>query len=78
MLSSLTRMPSEMSSEARRQLLNAVTDLFLLDQDPTEPSKAHYGEIALRSLPHLEDEARKAYAGHAAAVPRLGLKLPRG
>ncbi len=71
MLSSLTRMPSEMSSEARRQLLNAVTDLFLLDQDPTEPSKAHYGEIALRSLPHLEDEARKAYAGHVAAVPSL-------
>lgn len=71
MLSSLTRMPSEMSSEARRQLLNAVTDLFLLDQDPTEPSKAHYGEIALRSLPHLEDEARKAYAGQVAAVPSL-------
>ncbi|GAU80402.1 DUF2336 domain-containing protein [Bosea sp. BIWAKO-01] len=60
-----------MSSEARRQLLNAVTDLFLLDQDPTEPSKAHYGEIALRSLPHLEDEARKAYAGQVAAVPSL-------
>lgn len=71
MLSSLSRMPSEMSSEARRQLLNAVTDLFLLDHDPSEASKADYGEIALRSLPHLEENAKKDYAERVAAAPGL-------
>jgi uncharacterized protein (DUF2336 family) len=71
MLDSLTRMPSGMSSESRRQLLNAVTDLFLLDQDPSEPAKADYGEIALRSLPHLGGEDRKAYADQVASVPSL-------
>ena len=33
MLQSLSRMPADMSSDSRRQLLNAVTDLFLLDVD---------------------------------------------
>ena len=31
MLRNLTRMPADMSSDSRRQLLHAVTDLFLLD-----------------------------------------------
>ncbi|CAN5230123.1 hypothetical protein BH10PSE8_BH10PSE8_08030 [soil metagenome] len=41
MLNSLTRMPAEMSSDSRRQLLNAVTDLFLLDEAPNEAAQAH-------------------------------------
>jgi hypothetical protein len=71
MLRSLTRMPADMSSDARRQLLNAVTDLFLLDQDPSDVAKAHYGEIATQSLPHLTGADRMDYAGQVAATPTL-------
>lgn len=71
MLSTLTRMPAEMSSDARRQLLNAVTDLFLLDEAPNEASQAHYGDIAVKSLPHLEADARRDYADRVAAAPTL-------
>ncbi|KPF72674.1 hypothetical protein IP69_01990 [Bosea sp. AAP35] len=60
-----------MSSDSRRQLLNAVTDLFLLDDAPNEASQAHYGEIALRSLPHLETGSRRDYATRVAAAPAL-------
>ncbi|BCB20340.1 DUF2336 domain-containing protein [Bosea sp. ANAM02] len=71
MLRNLTRMPAEMSSESRRQLLHAVTDLFLLDHDPNEAAKEHYGEIAAGSLGHLGDEDRKGYAERVAAMPTL-------
>ncbi len=71
MLQSLSRMPADMSSDSRRQLLNAVTDLFLLDSEPSDTSKSHYGEIALHTLPHLGGEDRKHYADNVAAVPSL-------
>jgi hypothetical protein len=71
MLRSLSKMPAEMSSESRRQLLNAVTDLFLLDHDPSETSKEHYGEIATSSLPHLDETARRDYAQNVASLPSL-------
>jgi hypothetical protein len=71
MLRKLTRMPAEMSSESRRQLLNAVTDLFLLDEEPSDLSKAHYGEIAMQSLSNLESADRQDYAGRVAAAPGL-------
>ena len=71
MLNELTRLPAEMSSDSRRQLLNAVTDLFLLDEEPNQASQAHYGDIALRSLPHLETEARRDYADRVAETPTL-------
>ncbi len=71
MLRNLTRMPAHMSSDSRRQLLNAVTDLFLLDHDPNEAAKEHYGEIATSSLGHLGDEDRKGYADRVAAMPTL-------
>lgn len=71
MLRNLTRMPADLSSDSRRQLLNAVTDLFLLDQEPSEVSQEHYGQIAVQSLPHLEEQARKDYADKVAAVPSL-------
>lgn len=60
-----------MSSESRRQLLNAVTDLFLLDEAPSEASQAHYGDIALHSLPHLETGDRRDYAERVSATPTL-------
>lgn len=71
MLRNLTRMPSDISSESRRQLLHAVTDLFLLDQEPNAAVKEHYGEIATSSLPHLGDEERKGYADRVATMPTL-------
>lgn len=71
MLQSLSRMPSDMSSDSRRQLLNAVTDLFLLDEEPSDAAKEHYGEIALHSLGHLGSKDRKHYADNVAAVPSL-------
>jgi len=71
MLQSLSRMPAEMSSESRRKLLNAVTDLFLLDADPSAESKEHYGEIALNSLPHLDADSRRGYADAVAETASL-------
>lgn len=71
MLQSLSRMPADMSSDTRRQLLNAVTDLFLLDEEPSEASRSHYGEIALRSLPHLDAGDRRQYADSVASTPAL-------
>lgn len=71
MLQTLARMPAEMSSESRRKLLNAVTDLFLLDVDPSEESKEHYGDIALRSLPHLDADGRRDYANSVAETETL-------
>jgi uncharacterized protein (DUF2336 family) len=71
MLRDLSKMQSDMSSDMRRQLLNAVTDLFLLDSDPSEGSKAHYGEIATQSLNHLEATDRKVYADQVASAPTL-------
>ncbi|KRE08364.1 hypothetical protein ASE61_01835 [Bosea sp. Root670] len=71
MLRNLTRMPADMSSDSRRQLLHAVTDLFLLDHDPNEAAKEHYGEIATGSLGHLGDEDRKGYADRVATMPTL-------
>lgn len=71
MLHDLSRMPADLSSDARRQLLNAVTDLFLLDEAPSEASKEHYGEIATQSLVHLGQEDRIGYAGQVADVPTL-------
>ena len=71
MLNSLGRMNTELSSDSRRQLLNAVTDLFLLDDEPSELAKEHYGEIAVHSLPHLGPAERRDYADHVAAVPTL-------
>lgn len=71
MLRSLVGMPAEMSSDTRRQLLNAVTDLFLLDESPSDAAKAHYGEIALQSLEHLPASDRASYAGQVASTQTL-------
>jgi len=71
MLRNLTRMPADMSSDSRRQLLHAVTDLFLLDRDPNEGSKNHYGEIAMSSLSYLGEEERKGYAERVASLSTL-------
>ena len=71
MLHSLFNLVAETSSDARRKLLQAVTDLFFCDPEPTGLSKHHYGEIALRALPHLDPQARQGYADEVAAEPNL-------
>ncbi|CAN5230268.1 DUF2336 domain-containing protein [soil metagenome] len=71
MLHSLFKLAAETTSESRRRLLHAVTDLFFYDPEPTGMSKHHYGEIALRALPHLDAEARQGYADEVAAEPNL-------
>ena len=71
MLHSLFKLAAETSSDARRRLLHAVTDLFFYDPEPTGMSKHHYGEIALRALPHLDAGARQGYADEVAAEPNL-------
>lgn len=71
MLHSLFKLAAETSSDARRRLLHAVTDLFFYDPEPTGLSKHHYGEIALRALPYLDAEARQGYADEVAAEPNL-------
>ena len=71
MLHSLFKLAAETTSESRRRLLHAVTDLFFYDPEPTGMSKHHYGEIALRALPHLDAEARQGYAEEVAAEPNL-------
>lgn len=71
MLHSLFKLAAESSSDARRRLLQAVTDLFFCDPEPTGMSKHHYGEIALRALPHLDPQARQGYADEVAAEPNL-------
>jgi uncharacterized protein (DUF2336 family) len=70
-------MPADMTSDSRRQLLNAVTDLFLLDDDPSAAAREHYGEIAVHSLSHLESADRKGYADQVAAVPTLPHEVAR-
>ena len=71
MLHSLFKLAAETSSDARRRLLLAVTDLFFYDPEPTGMSKHQYAEIALRALPHLETEDRRGYADEVAAEPNL-------
>jgi len=71
MLHSLFKLAAESSSDARCRLLQAVTDLFFCDPEPTGMSKHHYGEIALRALPHLDPQARQGYADEVAAEPNL-------
>lgn len=71
MLHNLFQLAEETSSDGRGRLLHAVTDLFFHDPEPTVMSKHHYGEIALRSLVHLDTEARQTYADEVAAEPNL-------
>lgn len=71
MLHSLFKLARETSSDARQRLLLAVTDLFFCDPEPTGMSNNHYGEIARRTLPHLDSQARQGYADEVAAEPNL-------
>jgi Uncharacterised protein conserved in bacteria (DUF2336) len=71
MLERLKHLASNASPESRRQLLYAVTDLFLMDGAPSEASKEHLTHIADRSLNAMATRDRAAYAGKVAPSPSL-------
>jgi uncharacterized protein (DUF2336 family) len=75
MLRRLLDLTSDASPTGRRDLLNAVTDLFLMDRTPSEASKDDYAYIATRSLDQLDRDDRAAYAGRVAVAPTLPRKV---
>jgi hypothetical protein len=75
MLDELARLSSDATSEGRRRLLNAVTDLFLHDTEPSEEAQEHFSDIATRSLDKLGTPDRKDYAERVAAEPGLPRKV---
>lgn len=77
MLDELARLSTDSSSEGRRRLLNAVTDLFLHDTDPSEEAQTHFSDIATRSLEKMETPDRKDYADRVAAEPALPRTVAR-
>lgn len=77
MLDRLARMSANGSSEGRRELLNAVTDLFLVDAEPSIAAVEHYTEIADHSLESMESRDRAAFAERVAAEPTLPNPIAR-
>ncbi|GGK44235.1 DUF2336 domain-containing protein [Salinarimonas ramus] len=75
MLDELARLSTDASSEGRRRLLNAVTDLFLHDDEPSEEAQEHFSDIATHSLGKMEAPDRKDYADRVAAEPQLPRKV---
>lgn len=77
MLDRLAQLTADASPEGRRQLLHAVTDLFLVDADPSETAKDHYAGIAEHSLERLNADARASYAERVADKPTLPNSVAR-
>lgn len=75
MLDALASLSADTTSEGRRRLLNAVTDLFLHDSEPSDEAQDHFSDIATRSLAKMETPDRKDYADRVAAEPALPRKV---
>lgn len=75
MLDKLALVHTLESSDGRRKLLNALTDLFLLDPEPGSEAKDDYAAIARRTLSGLDADARTEYAERVAAAPTLPHKV---
>jgi hypothetical protein len=71
MLDRLLQLSRDRSPVARRELLNAVTDLYLVEGRPSERAKDHYSDIAGRALRQIEASDRAAYAERVAAETSL-------
>jgi hypothetical protein len=74
MLNQLIHLATDLSAEGRRQLLHAVTDLFLIDAEPSAQASEHFAEIADTALKRMQDEDRAAYAARVAphgTLPRV-------
>jgi uncharacterized protein (DUF2336 family) len=65
------------SPEGRRQLLDSVTDLFLIDGNPSEAARDHYAHIANHSLNRMAVGDRAFYAERVAAAPTLPVTVAR-
>jgi uncharacterized protein (DUF2336 family) len=67
MLDRLISLSKDPSATGRRELLHAVTDLFLVEPEPNDAAKDDYSHIALQTLGHLGEGDRAAYAKRIAA-----------
>jgi hypothetical protein len=64
-------MSADDTPSGRSQLLLSVTDLFLLEPNPSGPASDHYAHIAAHSLRQMETADRATYAERVAAEPTL-------
>ena len=71
MLERLSEMSADTSSEGRRILLNAVTDLFFVSDETSETARDHYTEISKYSINQMDSAGKVSYAERVAAEPRL-------
>ena len=71
MLEQLARLSRDSSAEGRRTLLNAVTDLFLVEEQPSDTLQDHYSAIASDALGRIGLDDRSSYAQRVASSPNL-------
>lgn len=82
MLTKLSQLAKDSSSGGRKSLVAALTDLFVsADSDQAEQVSLMFGDIVMRVLGQLEDEARRALAkrvsSHASAPHDLMVQLAK-
>jgi uncharacterized protein (DUF2336 family) len=71
MLDRLITLSKDPSAQGRRELLHAVTDLFLVEPAPSETVQEDYSQIAVQTLGQLAEGDRAAYAERVAAEPTV-------
>jgi hypothetical protein len=67
----LTQIASTLTPDTRRELLHAVTDLYLTDDERSEEAAESYSDIATRTLDGMCAGDRAVYAFRVAREPRL-------
>jgi hypothetical protein len=77
MMHHLLHLSADGSPEGRRQLLCSITDLFLLEDRPSESARDHYAHIANHSLTRMDVDDRAHYAERVAAAPTLPAAVAR-
>jgi uncharacterized protein (DUF2336 family) len=71
MLQHLTRLSRDPSAEGRRTLLNAVTNLFLVEEAPSRAVSDDYAFIAEQALEAISPDDRSVYAESVARCSTL-------
>src|SRR5215213_6460084 len=77
MLDHLVQAAAGYHREGGRDLLHAVTDLFLLEDAPSDISKDHYSYIASQALDRMNERDRTFYARWVASEPTLPHSVAR-
>lgn len=77
MLQQLLELASDHSADSRRQLLFAVTDLFLANVTESPEAGAHFSEIVAASVGSIAADARVAYAARVAPEDKLPRDVAR-